>query len=52
MLRDGPGHLGSMWLIVPLAILALIILVPGTFAVRGWLLGRRAEREYRRPLDV
>ena len=51
-LSDGPGHLDSKWLILPLTILALIILVPGTFAVRGWLVGRRAEREYRRPLDV
>jgi hypothetical protein len=51
-LRDGPGHLDTRWLILPLAILGLIILVPGTFAVRGWLVGRRAMRDYRRPLDV
>jgi hypothetical protein len=51
-LREGPGHLDSIWLILPLAILALIILVPVTFAVRGWLIGRRATREYRRALDV
>jgi hypothetical protein len=49
---EGPGRLDAMWLILPLTILALIILVPGTFAVRGWLIGRRATREYRRALDV
>jgi hypothetical protein len=51
-LSEGPGHLDPMWLILPGTILALIILVPGTFAVRGWLVGRRAAREYRRALDV
>jgi hypothetical protein len=51
-LHAGRGELDSRWLIVPLSILALIILVPGTFAVRGWILGRRASREYRRALDI
>jgi hypothetical protein len=50
--NPGKGELDSRWLVVPLAILGLIILVPATFAVRGWILGRRASREYRRALDV
>jgi hypothetical protein len=51
-LQTRQGELNSRWLIVPLAILALIILVPGSFALRGWILGRRASREYRRALDI
>jgi hypothetical protein len=51
-LHAGRGELDSRWLIIPVGILALIILVPSAFAVRGWILGRRASREYRRALDI
>jgi hypothetical protein len=50
--RLGRGELGSLWLIVPLAVLGLAIMVPSAFAIRGWVLGRRARRDYERALDV
>jgi hypothetical protein len=44
----GAGHLSTRWFLVPVLILALILLVPLGLAVRSWLVGRRAAREYAR----
>jgi hypothetical protein len=38
--------LGASWLFLPLSILSLIVLVPLTVLVRGWLRDRRATRRY------
>ncbi len=43
---NGRGVLRLTWVFVPLAILSLIVFVPLVLAVRGWLLNRRAYREY------
>ena len=51
-LHTGRGELGSRWVSVPLAVLGLVIMVPIGFGIRGWVLGRRARREYQRALDV
>ena len=42
-----PGNqLGMVWLFVPLALIGMLVLIPVTIAVRGWLRGRRAMRAY------
>jgi hypothetical protein len=48
----GRGHLSAKWLVLPAGILALIVLVPLGFALRGLLRRRRIERRFRseRPL--
>jgi len=48
----GRGHLDPKWFAIPIALLALIVLVPLGFAVRNLLRRRRIEREFRsdRPL--
>jgi hypothetical protein len=41
------SRLGAAWLIVPIALLAIVPLVLGVFGVRSWRRSRRAERAYR-----
>src|SRR5919201_2009025 len=41
-----PQGLGSVWLLVPVGVLALILLIPLTLGVREWRRGRRARRNY------
>jgi hypothetical protein len=51
----GTGHLGAKWIVIPIALLALILLVPLAFLVRSGMRRRRIEREFRserRPLDL
>jgi hypothetical protein len=43
----GKGRLGAAWLLVPLALFAIVPVVLGAFAVRSWRRSRRAERAYR-----
>jgi hypothetical protein len=38
--------LGTAWVLAPLAVLSMIVLVPGGLAIRGWLRNRRADRDY------
>lgn len=44
----GAGHLSARWFLIPVLILGLILLIPLGLAVRSWLAGRRAAREYSR----
>ncbi len=39
--------LAMWWLALPVGVLALVLLIPLSLAVRSWLLHRRFEREYR-----
>jgi hypothetical protein len=43
----GKARLGAAWLLVPLALFAMVPVVLGAFAVRSWRRSRRAERAYR-----
>ena len=45
-IASGEARLGAEWLLVPLALLALVPLIVGAFYVRGWRRGRRAEAAY------
>lgn len=44
--ETGRGVLGLTWVFIPLSILSLIVFVPLALGARGWLLNRRAYREY------
>jgi hypothetical protein len=48
----GPGHLSARWFVLPALILALILLVPAGFALRGWIVARRAEKKHARPRSL
>jgi hypothetical protein len=39
--------LATWWLALPAGLLALVVLIPVGIALRSWLVGRRAAREYR-----
>jgi hypothetical protein len=41
------SRLGAVWLVVPIALLAIVPIVLGIFGVRSWRKSRRAERAYR-----
>jgi len=42
--------LGTAWVFVPLAVLSLIVLLPLTLGVRGWVRNRRIDRNYSKTL--
>jgi hypothetical protein len=44
---QGESRLGAAWLVVPIALLAIVPLVLAVFGVRSWRRSRRAERAYR-----
>jgi hypothetical protein len=44
---QGESRLGAAWLVVPIALLAIVPIVLAIFGVRSWRRSRRAERAYR-----
>jgi hypothetical protein len=47
----GSAHLDNKWLLMPVAFLALVVLVPVAIVLVNWRRNRLARREYHRPIS-